>query len=283
MSTPIEFPIGYTEIFPVVTAPKALSVGKVAADINLTRLLKNAGVPVSRFTIEGNQRELKNLQITAEVSHGNVTATSVIRPASTCVLQWFPTITYKFDSLRGVKNVKATVNVGEKTLGASVEESAYRGSIVSKVLDGFASEVSLSTRLVEQVYSGLYFSYDPTRSGLKDYRYSLLFRNREEVRSGDAMVTYDGKRGWGASVRVPVRKSTSALVVVTPASKEFLVGADVRCPSGTAQIVAALNLFQRSLRVSGFKKITEELKINFAAESSLKQPVPKVGLSVAFE
>jgi hypothetical protein len=283
MSTPLEFPLGYTEIFPIVALPTATSVGSVSAKLNLTRFFHKTSVPVKSVQCDIEGRSLQDLSITAAVSQRNVTATSIIRPASTCVLQWFPTITYALDNFRGFNHVKATVNVAEKSLGASVEESAYRASIVSKVLDGFASEVSLSTRLVEQVYSGLYFSYDPSRSGLKDYRYSLLFRNREEFRNGDAMVSYDAKRGWGAAVRVPVRKSTDALAVVTPASKELLIGADVRCPTGTSQIVAALNVLQQSLRISGFKKVTQELKINFAIESSLKQPVPKVGLDVAFE
>lgn len=275
--SPLDYPLGFAEVFSITAKPIAC-VGSASVNANLSRHL-----PGARLIIEGTQRGLNDLSITAELSQKRVTVSTIVRPGAANKLHWLPTVSYKPESFRGISGVQATLNLAEKTVGVSVEESAYRGSIATKVLDGLSSEVSLSARLVEQVYGGLFFTYDPSRSGLKDYRYALLLRNRQEFRNGDAMVSYDAIRGWGASFRVPLRKQTSAQVVVAPAPKEFVIGADIRCPTGTAQIVAGLNVFQQSLRISGWKRVTEGLKVNFTMDSSLKQIVPKVGVNVAFE
>lgn len=277
-STPLEYPSEYNDLF--ATTHSAAALGQYNANVKLSGVMgkptnPDVGIDVSNRGVDG-------IHIDADVS-SNVNVSSVVRLGSNFMpVKWLPTVSYK-TSIRGFKNVKGSVDCCSQTLWAEVQEPAYRASITSKVLDGFASEVSVSARLVDEVYGGLFFSYDPSRSGLKQYSYSVLCQKRPELRSGDALFSFDAIRGLGASLRVPICDKASARLSVTPASKEIIVGANVRCPTGTAQLFGSLNIFKKSLHLSGWKTIMNRCTLSLSLESSVGELCPKVGVNVTCE
>nr|CCC95656.1 unnamed protein product [Trypanosoma congolense IL3000] len=128
--------------------------------------------------------------------------------------------------------------------------------------DGLNSTCTATTRISPNDQVGLCFTYDPSRSGLKDYTFLLARTGCSAVRGGDILAKYSATHGLKLHVRVPTNPYTSAVVLAE--KRRFIMGFEGRSPCG-AQLLLNFDIVNNMVTtaVTRYLGPTWEVTLNY--------------------
>ena len=203
---------------------------------------------------------------------------AVIAKANTVLQRVAPAVTYK------EKYHSVTAKLATGFVDYEFTHPAFFGTASVHATGGFATIASLSTRVQQNVYGGLYVNYDPFRSGLRNYTLSLLARNVASAKHGDVLVSYDATRGVLLGFTAPIKNTLQGTVTVRPqkATQTLVAGLDFRSPCG-AQALAHIDVGQQliGMTLSRLIQDTWRVSLGWTISNANNTVTPKFGLTVS--
>ena len=189
-----------------------------------------------------------------------------------------PTLTYKFEK-EGDHTVGFTPQTGKLTHAWAHPSGALATDVTTELADYLNSSGSLIARLYPGVIGGFDFVFDPTRSGLKQYKLGLKYK-------GTHSVSYDAEGTVAAStIRniVPGRLQTATHMTYGRKGGDATVGLIGFSPCG-AKIVAKVAVRDGAAGLGTSRMINGEWRINVGAQGNLyKRSFSGVGVSFNYE
>jgi hypothetical protein len=160
-------------------------------------------------------------------------------------------------------------------------DDTFRITSSTNVLDGLPTDASLSTHICKGVATGASVSFDPSRSGLKNYTFVATATRVKELWNSAVLIKLDATEGYGLGVAYPVNGTWTATGLL--GRREFKVGARMASPCGASVGVFA-DLFGRSLGFSATKGNGEGWNVNLSAAVNASAPTqPVFGVSFSGE
>ncbi|KPA81592.1 putative mitochondrial hypothetical protein [Leptomonas pyrrhocoris] len=158
----------------------------------------------------------------------NTTVKSKVSPNFKSWKEYLPSITYtaKINGTSDVFMVDAATGVVNVTAMHPVVTASCRTSL----LDGGATNVTAATCIQPQLYGGASLSYDPKRSGLRDFTAAVVRYSCPNIYKGDLMGKYNLRNGFSVHMRVPVHPYMD--VAVAAERQRFIAGIQGRSPCG---------------------------------------------------
>ncbi|KAG8347797.1 hypothetical protein ERJ75_001352500 [Trypanosoma vivax] len=139
----------------------------------------------------------------------------------------------------------------------------------TQLLDGLSTKCTATTRISPRNQMGFSFSYDPSRTGLRNYTFAFARQGCASVRGGDIVAKYDAITGPAIHTRIPVNPYAGAVILAE--QTRFLVGAEARSPCG-AQILLNANLVDSRATLILTRSIASTWKVRMQCSAVLSGP-----------
>lgn len=202
----------------------------------------------------------------------------VVAKANTVLQRFAPAVTYK------EKHHSVTAKLATGHVDYTFTHPAFFGTASVHATGGFATLATLSSRIQQNLYGGLYLNYDPFRSGLRNYTVSILARNVAAAKHGDVLVSLDATRGVLLGFSAPIKNTLQGTFTVRPhkAMQTLVAGLDYRSPCG-AQALAHVDVGQQLLGVTLSRLIhdTWRVSLGWTISNANNTVTPKFGLAVS--
>jgi hypothetical protein len=161
------------------------------------------------------------------------------------------------------------------------KDDTFNISATTNLLDGLPTDASVSTLICKGAAAGAAVSYDPSRSGLKNYTFTLVADRVKELRDAKVLAKLDATEGYGLGLTFPVRPDLSVTALI--GRRECKLGARLLSPCGAA-VSAFVDAVSRSLALTATKGTGEGWKVSVSATIKAEEPTaPAFGVSFTAE
>lgn len=161
-------------------------------------------------------------------------------------------------------------------------DETFTAAATTDLLDGFPTDASIATDLCKGAHVGAAVSYDPSRSGLKNYTFTLVADRVKELRNAAVLLKLDATEGYAVGVTLPVRDQLAATTLLS--RREFKVGARMLSPCGHAAVAGFVDAFNRTLALTATKTYGAGWKMSLSATLRAEEPLaPAFGVSFVAE
>jgi len=215
---------------------------------------------------------------TVERSQGSCNENACCAKVCDVVNRFSPAVTYHKDEHA------VTAKIATGVVDYEFKHPAFHGTASVHATSGFATLATLSARIQQNLYGGLYLNYDPFRSGLRNYTLSLLARNVAQAKNGDVLVSFDATRGLLVGLTAPLKDNIQGTVTLRPSkvTQTLQAGLDVRSPCG-AQVLAHVDVGQQLLGLT-FSRIIQgawRLSLGWTISNAHNTVTTKFGLTAS--
>lgn len=149
-------------------------------------------------------------------------------------------------------------------------------------VNGFLTECTAAANVTESFAAGMLVSYDPFRSGLKDWQFALKGKDLKPWKwmTSTATLTYAAK-GTSASAAIPLGQpfgsNAGTWKLISHIGREsFTAGfnfSDIAKTSGNIYV----DVFEKKLCLNASQRVFEKVTLNVSAKASATELIPKFG------
>ncbi|CAJ1038520.1 hypothetical protein Q4I30_008261 [Leishmania utingensis] len=170
--------------------------------------------------------------------------------------EYLPTIIYQ-TKLNDVSE-KIEVDAAAATVKVAAKHPVFNASCKTSLLDGFATNANVATRVSNQLFAGASLQYDPKRSGVRDFTAIMVRYACPNIRNGDLLGKYSLQNGFSVHLRVPLHTYIDAAVVAE--RRCFIAGVQGCSPCG-ARIMLNANVSDGTCTATAIRNLNDIWKV----------------------
>lgn len=186
--------------------------------------------------------------------------------------QFLPTVTYRTKINNTADTIEVNASAG--TVKVSAEHPVANVTCKTALLDGLASEVAATTCVAAETYAGAALSYDPQRSGVRDFTAAVVRYNCPNIYRGDILAKFTLRYGFGLHLRIPLHQYAD--VAIAAERQRFIAGVQGRSPCG-ARVMLNANVTDGTFTATTIRNFNDMWKFTV----TMTAPFSKSGNAVA--